>query len=208
MDTKTGKMDMVEAEVGVVMEAGCEGVQVVQACVSQGRGSDGVPYCDEFSREVTIIKTDGAKVNHKMTEARGRVRSAKAVCEDNDLVQVVLVMEDSALVSLPPTASVMFVREEGLASLQLGQMGGMDVDTGNSDLFDIHRIAHPGNFLDPQVLVNNFLSRIKRHVSQLQSLLLSITDFRLTGEKKSQSGKIMSFKHSQFFAFVTIHVTI
>ena len=41
-------------------------------------------------------------------------------------------MEDAALVSLTPTASVMFIREEGLASLQLGQMGGMDVDTGNS----------------------------------------------------------------------------
>ena len=88
-------------------------------------------------------------------------------------VQVVLVMEDVALVSLIPTASVMFIREEGLASLQLGQMGGMDVDTGNSYLFDIHRIGHPGNFLDPQVLVNNFLSRIKRHMSQIQSLLLS-----------------------------------
>ena len=88
-------------------------------------------------------------------------------------VQVVLVMEDVALVSLTPTASVMFIREEGLASLQLGQMGGMDVDTGNSDLFDIHRIGHPGNFLDLQVLVNNFLSRIKRHMSQIQSLLLS-----------------------------------
>ena len=88
-------------------------------------------------------------------------------------VKVVLVMEDVALVSLIPTASVMFIREEGLASLQLGQMGGMDVDTGNSYLFDIHRIGHPGNFLDPQVLVNNFLSRIKRHMSQIQSLLLS-----------------------------------
>ena len=59
------------------------------------------------------------------------------------------------------------------------------MDTGNSDLFDIHRIIHPSNFLNPKVLVNNFLSRIKRHMSQLQSLLLSITDFRLTGEKKN-----------------------
>ena len=69
-------------------------------------------------------------------------------CPVGESVQVVLVMEDVALVSLIPTASVMFIREEGLASLQLGQMGGMDVDTGNSDLFDIHRIGHPGNFLD------------------------------------------------------------
>ena len=94
-------------------------------------------------------------------------------CPVGESVQVVLVMEDVALVSLIPTASVMFIREEGLASLQLGQMGGMGSDTGNSYLFDIHRIGHPGNFLDPQVLVNNFLSRIKRHMSQIQSLLLS-----------------------------------
>ena len=63
----------------------------------------------------------------------------------------------------------MFIREEGLASLQLGQMGGMDVDTGNSYLFDIHRIGHPGNFLDLQVLINNFLSRIKTRVSDTES---------------------------------------
>ena len=45
-------------------------------------------------------------------------------CPVGESVQVVLVMEDVALVSLIPTASVMFIREEGLASLQLGQMGG------------------------------------------------------------------------------------
>ena len=89
--------------------------------------------------------------------------SAQAVCEDNDLV-LVLVIDAVALVSLTPMDSVMFVREEGLASLQMVQMVGMGLDTGNSDLFDIHRIIHPSNFLDPQVLVNNFLSRIKRHV--------------------------------------------
>ena len=106
-------------------------------------------------------------------------------CPVGESVKVVLVMEDVALVSLTPTASVMFIREEGLASLQLGQMGGMDVDTGNSDLFDIHRIGHPGNFLDPQVIVNNFLSRIKRHMSQIQSLLLSSRLQVDRGEKNS-----------------------
>ena len=130
------------------MEAGSGGVQVTQSCVTQGRGSDGVPYCDEYSRDITIIKTDGGKVSHKMAEYRGRVRSASAVCEDNDLVQVVLVMEDAALVSLTPTASTMFVREEGLASLQLVQIVGLGVVTGNFDLFDIHRICCPSLTLD------------------------------------------------------------
>ena len=79
-----------------------------------------------------------------MTETRGQVMSAQAVCEDNDLV-LVLVIDAVALVSLTPMDSVMFVREEGLASLQMVQMVGMDVDTGNSYLFDIHRIGHPGS---------------------------------------------------------------
>ena len=112
---------------------------------------------------------------------------ARAVCEDGQLVQVVLVMEDAALVSLTPAASTMFVREEGIASLQLVQMVGMGADTGK-DEFDIHRIAHPGNFLDPAVLVKNFLSRIKRHAAQLQSLLLAVTDFRLGGQSKQTHG--------------------
>ena len=76
-------------------------------------------------------------------------------------IQVVLVMEDAAPLSLTPSGSAMFVREEGLASLKLVQMVGMGSDTGK-DEFDIHRIAYPGNFLDPQVLVKNFLSRISR----------------------------------------------
>ena len=72
------------------------------------------------------------------------------------------------------------------------QKVGLGSVTGR-DEFDIHRIAYPGNFLDPHVLVNNFMSRIKRHVSQLQSFILSVTDFRLTGEKK-QSGDRFGLK--------------
>ena len=45
--------------------------------------------------------------------------------------------------------------EEGLAILKLVQKVGLGSDTGR-DEFDIHRIAYPGNFLDPHVLVNNF----------------------------------------------------
>ena len=38
--------------------------------------------------------------------------------------------------------------EEGFASLKLVQKVGLGSDTGR-DEFDIHRIAYPGNFLDP-----------------------------------------------------------
>ena len=47
----------------------------------------------------------------------------------------------------PPSAGSS-VWEEGLASLKLVQMVGLGSDTGK-DEFDIHRIAYPGNFLDP-----------------------------------------------------------
>ena len=43
------------------------------------------------------------------------------------------------------------------------------------------------------MLVKNFLSRLKRHVSQLQSSVLSVTDFRLSGEKR-QSGDRFGLK--------------
>ena len=49
----------------------------------------------------------------------------------------------------------MFIREEGLATLELVQMVGMGTDTSGQE-FDIHRIALPGNFLDPQVDMSKF----------------------------------------------------
>ena len=188
LDTGTGEVTMVEAGAGLVIGAGCGGLEVRQKCETEGRSEDGTGYCDTWGRELRV-----GEASHKLTEARGRLESAWAVCEDSELVQVVIVMEDAALLSLTPTGSTMFVREEGLASLKLVQMVGMGTDTGK-DEFDIHRIAYPGNFLDPQVLVQNFLSRIKRHVSQLQSFVLSITDFRLTGENKRPAGDKFGLK--------------
>ena len=187
LDTATGSLVTADTGAGVALVAGCGGAEVRQECATEGRSQDGLGYCDTYSRQVSLRTGAGAEVTHTLAEQRGRVEAAWAVCEDSDLVQVVLVMEDAALVSLTPAASTMFVREEGIASLQLVQMVGMGADTGK-DEFDIHRIAHPGNFLDPAVLVKNFLSRIKRHAAQLQSLLLAVTDFRLGGQSKQTHG--------------------
>ena len=64
--------------------------------------SEGNAYCDKFSREIKISKADESKVTHVLSEDRGRLLSTWSVCEDEDLVQVVLVMEDAAIVSLTP----------------------------------------------------------------------------------------------------------
>jgi len=194
LNTDTGNMAHVEiAGNGVIMEAGCGQVMVTQNCETQGMDSEGNAYCDKFSREIKISKSDESQVTHVLSEDRGRLLSTWSVCEDDDLVQVVLVMEDAAIVSLTPGGSVMFIREEGLATLELVQMVGMGTDTSGQE-FDIHRIALPGNFLDPQVLVRNFLSRIKRHVSQLQATMLTLTDLRLSNDKRQQSGDKFGLK--------------
>ena len=43
---------------------------------------------------------------------------------------------------------------------------------------------------DPQLLVQKFVSRIKRHVSLLQSLVLAVTDFRLSGASEDNPGVV------------------
>jgi hypothetical protein len=52
----------------------------------------------------------------------------------------------------------MFVREEGLASMQMVQMVGMGA---YEDKYDAHRPAYSENMFNPQLLVQNFVSRIK-----------------------------------------------
>ena len=183
LDVVQGKIDKQEAGVtNRVSITGCKTGVLSQECESEGRAADGSSYCDQFSQKI-----NSEFFVHHLSEYRGRVVSARSVCEDGDMIQVVLVMEDAAMISLTQTGSHMFTREEGLASLELVQMVGMGTDNSR-DEFDIHRIAYPGNFLDPQVLVQNFVSRIKRHVSQLQSFMLSITDLRLRDKTQVTTG--------------------
>ena len=79
----------------------------------------------------------------------------------------------------------MFVREEGLASLHKVQMVGLGA---SEDRCQLYKPAYSGNLFDPQLLVQNFVFRIKRHVSLLQSL--AGTDFRLSGGGEDNPGVV------------------
>jgi len=185
LSVSSGKLSEVVTGQSVVLEAGC-GVTVTQQCHTEGRAGDGAGYCDSYASLLTLT-TSEAEVSHKLSESRGRLMEARAVCEGGELLQVVLVMEDAALLSLTPGGNTMFVREEALASLHMVQMVAMSSGDTRED-FDILKTSNLGSFFDPKVLVRSFLSRMKRHVSQLQSLVLAVTDFRLTGESKHNSG--------------------
>ena len=81
------------------------------------------------------------------------------MCEEEDNIwQLIMVMREASLVSISPLGNLMFVREEGLASMQMVQMVGMGA---YEDKYDAHRPAYSGNMFDPQLLVQNFVSRIK-----------------------------------------------
>ena len=82
-----------------------------------------------------------------------------------------MIMQDASLVSISPLGNLMFVREEGLASTNMVQMVGMGA---YKDKYEAHRPAYSGNMFDPQLLVYNFVLRIKHHVSFLQSLVLAV----------------------------------
>ena len=185
LTVSSGKMTSVMTGQGVELEAGC-GVTVSQQCQTEGRDEHGAGYCDRYAGLISVTTSED-KVTHKLTEYRGRVKEARAVCEGGELVQVVLVMEDAALISLTPGGNTMFVREESLATLHMVQMVAMS--TGDTrEEFDILKTPHLASFFDPKHLIRGFVTRIKRHVSQLQGLMLAITDFRLTGENKHNSG--------------------
>ena len=113
------------------------------------------------------------------------MESVGALCEEEDTSwQLVKIMQDASLVSISPFGNLMFVREEGLASMQMVGMGAYE------DKYEAHRPAYSGNMLDPQLLVQNFVSRIKHHVSLLQSLVRAMTEFRLSGASKDNPGVV------------------
>jgi len=184
LNTGTGKMEQVKKGVAVTRQAGCGGIMVQQGCVSEGRDSQGQAYCREYSQEIEVISDSGV-VTHTLGEERGRVETAWSLCEGEDSWQLVMVMQDASIVSITPRGNLMFLREEGLASIDMVQMVGMG---STENTYEAHRPAYTGNMFDPQLLVQNFVSRIKRHVSLLQSLVLAVTDFRLSGASESNPG--------------------
>jgi len=190
MNTQTGKIKQEVKELLVKKNAGCGGVTVHQLCTDEGRDSKGVPYCKKYSQELEI-KSKRGTINHLLVDERGALETAWALCEEDDDQnwQLVLNMQDASILSITPRGNLMFVREEGLATLQksLVQMVGMGT---YEDQYDVHRPAYSGNMFDPNLLVQNFVSRIKRHVSLLQSLFLAVTDFRLSGGLEGNSGMV------------------
>ena len=205
LTVSSGTVSSVMTGPGVQLEAGC-GLTLSQTCETEGRDEAGHGYCSSYSRTISFT-TPEDKVSHKLSEARGRVVEAKAICEGSELVQVVLVMEDAALLSLTPRATRMFVREESLASLHMVQMVAMSSGDTREE-FEIQKTSHLTSFFDPKLLIRGFLTRIKRHVSGLQGLILAVTDFRLTGEKHNAGDKfglrkvvVGVTRHGKMFGF-------
>jgi len=180
-NTVTGTIEELSKGVGNLKYAGCGGLSVSQKCTKEGRNSQGLSYCNEYEQEIEVAY-DGGSVRHTMGENRGSIEMAWGLCEEEDNSwQLVLSMEDSSLLSITPRGNLMFVREEGLANLKLAQMVGMG---SYEDKYEPHKPSYSNNLFDPQLLVQNFISRIKRHVSLLQSLFLAVTDFRLSGAQE------------------------
>jgi len=177
LNTGTGVLEVLEKSQGVKRSGGCAGVMVTQDCEVEGMNSAGGKYCKIYNKTLKVDSKDGS-VQHTLTEDRGKVESAWAGCEDGGW-QLVLAMEDGALLSLTPRGNLMFLREEGLADISLVQM----VAVGQAEKYS-QQPAYHGAVLDPAMLLQNFLARIKRHVSQLQGLVLAITDFRLSSSAK------------------------
>ena len=187
LNTNTGKVEQVEKGMTVSRFAGCGGVEVTQECVAEGRDSSGQAYCKEYNQEV-VVHSGSSVITHVLGEERGRLETAWAWCEEEENSwQLVMTMQDASLISITPRGNLMFVREEGLASLHKVQMVGMGA---YEDRFEIHKPAYTGNLFDPQLLVQNFVSRIKRHVSLLQTLVLAVTDFRLSGAGEDNQGVV------------------
>jgi len=172
---EAGKVEM--DGLGIRSLGGCSGIEVHQSCEVEGIDAEGKKYCRTYSRDLVVFSKEG-QVTHSLAEDRGKVEAAWAGCEE-DGWQVVLALQDSSLLSLTPRGNAMFLREEGLADIQQVQM----VAIGLSERFS-HPPAATGALLDPTRLIQSFISRIQRHVSQLQGMALAITDFRLTGRKQ------------------------
>ena len=86
---------------------------------------------------------------------------------------------------MTPSGNLMWLREEGLAHTHTAEMVG--VGEGRESFS--HTTAYHGVLLDPARLMQNFLSRMKRHLSLFQSLFLTVADFRLRGGGEEGLGK-------------------
>ena len=181
LDTNTGQLVM---EDGIRARAGCGGVVVHQVCEQEGLDSEGGAYCAEHTPALLITQVEGEEVKHELEAGRGGLESVWAVCETGSW-QLLAGLQDGSLISLTPRGNLMFVREEGLASLHMVSM----VARAGQESQGPAPVSAPHS-LDPNQLLQSFLARLRRHVAQLQGAMLALTDLRLgTGGGKGDGDR-------------------
>jgi len=172
--------------VGIRVGAECGGLDVEQACEKQGRSSNGEVYCQEYSNTLVVREGQegGNRVEHVLEASRGRVNQAWAECGEEGW-QLVIFTQDSALISLTPRGNVMWTREEALADIQNVVMVALGSGQGSAAEFSSSTWT-----LDPTLLLQAMLGRLRRHLSQAQSAVLSLADWRFSGAKGERGGAL------------------
>jgi len=159
----------------------CPGLKVKQDCTEKGTDSEGFEYCSVYSDDVLVSFQDRDQVV-KIAEKRGKLEKVWAECNaDPDAFQLILGFEDGSLISVTPRGNIMFVREEGLASIQKVELVGMGFQDQDFQM----KLIHTENIFDPTGLAQNFINRIKRHVSHFHAFISSIANFRLSEKTKA-----------------------
>ena len=159
----------------------CAGLKVEQQCEEKGTDAEGIDYCMRYSNDLKV-NFNGKDQVIKISEMRGKLERVWSECRDDpEAFQLILTYEDGSLVSLTPRGNIMFIREEGLASIQKVELVAMGFQDQN---FQIKLMNHDNPF-DPASLVQNFVNRLRRHLSYLQTFILSLTDLSLTEKSKT-----------------------
>jgi len=158
----------------------CPGLGVEQECLENGISADGVEYCTRRANSVKLV-FNGQELVVKLAEDRGRLERVWSECSDDpEAYQLILAFEDGSLVAVTPRGNVMFIREEGLAKIQNAEMVGMGFQDTNFQV----RLFSNDNMFDPTTLAQNFINRLKRHVSYLQNFVVSLASLQLTAKAK------------------------
>ena len=162
------KLDGKSKATGRVLLGQCGDVVVRQECSVEGVDAAGVKYCSEFSGKLDV---GGAVV--ELDQPRGGARQVWTLCEGHNEWQAVIKMSDASLVSVTPRGSVMWVRDEALATVHTVAM----VNPGQQGFVNPN-ILHQHSF-DPASLLENFLGRVKRHVAAMQRYFASLAKYKI-----------------------------
>jgi len=160
----------------------CPGLKLRQECKEVGIDSDGIEYCQSASSNV-IINYNGSEQPVKISEERGRIKNVWSECSGEDEgFQLLLTFEDGSLVSLTPRGNVMFTREEGLATIQKIELVGMGLQDQQFQLKSVYSDSP-----DISSVLDNFVNRIKRHISYLEGFIVSLINFEMPVKSKTVS---------------------